>query len=48
MTQPILEYRVRKVATDRENEEDTEPDSETLHIECVNGGCPTDNEVVEE
>ena len=48
MTQSILEYRVRKVATEEENSDDTDTDSETFYIECVNGGCPTDNEVVEE
>ena len=47
-TQPILEYRVRKVAKEGENNEDTEPDSETFRIECVNGKLPTENEVVEE
>ena len=48
MTQPILEYRVREVATEEENKDDTDTDSETFYIECVNGGLPTKNEVVEE
>jgi hypothetical protein len=48
MTQPILEYRVRKVATKEEDGDNTDTDSETFDIECVNGGLPTENEVVEE